>query len=82
MKRSRNHRIKWPKGFPLQNDKMAAPLSEQEERDLRFVFSVYDPKNSGVISADDVVRAMSALGFSQSRDVIEVCMAEFSHLLF
>ena len=51
---------------------MAAGLTEQEKRDLRFVFDVYDPKEKGVISADDVVRAMTVLGFSQSRDVIEV----------
>ena len=56
---------------------MAATLSEQEKRDLRFVFSVYDPKNDGVISADDVIRAMSALGFAQSRDVVEVRESAF-----
>ena len=52
--------------------KMADGLTEQEKRDLRFVFDVYDPKQTGLISADDVVRAMIALAFSQSRDVIEV----------
>ena len=52
--------------------KMADGLTEQEKRDLRFVFDVYDPKQTGLISADDVVRAMTALAFSQSRDVIEV----------
>ena len=51
---------------------MADGLTEQEKRDLRFVFDVYDPKQTGLISADDVVRAMTALAFSQSRDVIEV----------
>ena len=61
---------------------MAASLSEQEKRDLRFVFNVYDPKNDGVISADDVIRAMSALGFAQSREVVEVRESAFRYLLF
>ena len=51
---------------------MADSITDQEKRDLRFVFDVYDPKQTGVISVDEVVGAMTALAFSQSRDVIEV----------
>ena len=53
------------------------PLSDQEKRDLKFVFDVYDPSKNGFILPDDVIRAMTALGFVQARELIEVTLQPY-----
>jgi len=52
--------------------KISHPLSEQEVKDLKIVFDVFDVDSNGYIDRDELKRAMRCLGFKVSSRTIEV----------
>lgn len=51
-------------------------LTPQEIRDLKLVFDVFDTDKSGSIDARELRKAMTALGFTISRESIEEMIAD------
>lgn len=51
-------------------------LTPQEIRDLRLVFDVFDTDRSGSIDAQELRKAMKALGFKISKESIEEMIAD------
>ena len=52
--------------------KISHPLSEQEVKDLKIVFDVFDVDSNGYIDRNELKRAMRCLGFKVSSRTIEV----------
>lgn len=61
-------------------EKSSHPLSEQEVKDLRLVFDVFDRDNNGYIDRYELKRAMRSLGFKVTSKTLEVCIVCISDL--
>ena len=55
------------------NEKSSNPLSEQEIKDLKLVFDVFDADSNGYIDRYELRRAMRSLGFKVTTKTLEVC---------
>ena len=55
-----------------QCEKSSYPLSEQEVKDLRLVFDVFDVDSNGYIDRYELKRAMRNLGFKVTAKTLEV----------
>ena len=54
------------------SEKSSNPLSEQEVKDLRLVFDVFDADSNGYIDRYELRRAMRSLGFKVTTKTLEV----------
>jgi len=57
---------------PERSEKTSHPLSEQEIKDLRLVFDVFDADSNGYIDRSELKRAMRNLGFKVTSKTVEV----------
>lgn len=55
-----------------ESEKLSNPLSEQEVKDLRLVFDVFDADSNGYIDRYELRRAMRSLGFKVTTKTLEV----------
>ena len=53
-------------------EKSGYPLSDQEVKDLRLVFDVFDTDSNGYIDRYELKRAMRSLGFKVTTKTVEV----------
>lgn len=65
---------------PKKCEKSSNSLSEQEVKDLKLVFDVFDADSNGYIDRYELKRAMRSLGFKVTSKTIEVIAMAMSWL--
>ena len=61
------------------SEKSNYPLSDQEVKDLKLVFDVFDTDSNGYIDRYELKRAMRSLGFKVTTKTLEVSTCTYSY---